>query len=303
MVLDGVSLQVSQGEIAGLVGESGSGKSMLGSAIGGLLPRGCEAHAGQILWRGQNLIGATEDMLSTLRGSQMAYVFQEPMTALNPTLRVGRQLVDVIRRHAQPDTTAAKALALGLLADVRIEAPQEVFEAWPHQLSGGMRQRVLIAMAFSCKPALIVADEPTTALDVTVQAQVLSLLLTLARERGTAVLLISHDIGVIRRACETVYVMYAGHIVERGRTAAVLDAPQHPYTRALLDGLPGRLPPKTRLNALPPGEPAASGCAFRSRCVAAFNRCGEVPPMTACGPEGAAACWLKQPMKIEGETA
>jgi peptide/nickel transport system ATP-binding protein len=302
-VLDSVSLQVSQGEIAGLVGESGSGKSMLGSAIGGLLPRGCEAHAGQILWRGQNLIGASEDMLSTLRGSQIAYVFQEPMTALNPTLRVGRQLVDVIRRHAQPDATAARALALSLLADVRIEAPQDVFEAWPHQLSGGMRQRVLIAMAFSCKPAMIVADEPTTALDVTVQAQVLSLLLTLARERGTAVLLISHDIGVIRRACETVHVMYAGHIVERGRTAAVLDAPQHPYTRALLEGLPGRLPPKARLNALPPGGPAASGCAFRSRCASAFDRCSEVPPLTALAYEGAAACWLNQPIKVEGESA
>lgn len=302
-VLDSVSLQVSEGEIAGIVGESGSGKSMLGSAIGGLLPRGCEAHAGRILWRGQNLIGASEDKLSTLRGSQMAYVFQEPMTALNPTLRVGRQLVDVIQRHAEPDAAAAKALALALLADVRIEAPQDVFEAWPHQLSGGMRQRVLIAMAFSCKPALIVADEPTTALDVTVQAQVLSLLLTLARERGTAVLLISHDIGVIRRACETVFVMYAGRIVERGRTAAVLDAPQHPYTRALLDGLPGRLPPKTRLNALPPGGPVASGCAFRSRCASALDRCGEVPPLTARGPEGAAACWLNQPTKVEGEAA
>ena len=302
-ILDSVSLQVGEGEIAGLVGESGSGKSMLGSAIAGLLPRGCEAASGQVLWRGQNLIGANEDALSSLRGSQIAYVFQEPMTALNPTLRVGRQLVDVIRRHAQPDVAAAEALALGLLADVRIETPQEVFEAWPHQLSGGMRQRVLIAMAFSCKPALIVADEPTTALDVTVQAQVLSLLLTLARERGTAVLLISHDIGVIRRASETMYVMYAGRIVERGRTAAVLDAPRHPYTRALLDGLPGRLQPKARLNALPPGGPASSGCAFRSRCASAFDRCGEVPPLPTQPPAGAAACWLSQPINVEGESA
>lgn len=299
-VLDGISLQVGEGEIAGLVGESGSGKSMLGSAIGGLLPRGCEVNAGQILWRGQNLIGASEAVLSALRGSQIAYVFQEPMTALNPTLRVGRQLVDVIRRHAQLDAAAAKALALALLADVRIDAPQDVFEAWPHQLSGGMRQRVLIAMAFSCKPALIVADEPTSALDVTVQVQVLSLLLTLARERGTAVLLISHDIGVIRRACETVYVMYAGRIVERGRTAAVLDAPEHPYTRALLDSLPGRFQPKARLNALPAGGPAASGCAFRSRCASAFDRCGEVPPLVALPSAGAAACWLNQPVSVEG---
>jgi peptide/nickel transport system ATP-binding protein len=302
-VLDSVSLQVSEGEIAGLVGESGSGKSMLGSAIGGLLPRGCEASAGRVLWREQNLVGADEAALSALRGSQIAYVFQEPMTALNPTLRVGRQLIDVIRRHAEPDAVTAKALALRLLADVRIDAPQEVFDAWPHQLSGGMRQRVLIAMAFSCKPALIVADEPTTALDVTVQAQVLSLLLTLARERGTAVLLISHDIGVIRRACDSVHVMYAGRIVERGRMDAVLNAPKHPYTRALLDCLPGRLQPKARLNALPPGESATSGCAFRTRCGSAFERCSEVPPLSVGSDAGAAACWLTHPMRLEGESA
>ncbi|MBC7939525.1 MAG: ABC transporter ATP-binding protein, partial [Chitinophagaceae bacterium] len=237
-LLRGISLDIEAGEIVGLVGESGSGKSMLGSALGGLLPRGCTPVAGRVLWRGRDLLQAEERERAALRGAQIAYVFQEPMTALNPTLRIGRQLVDVIRRHGT--SADAPATARQMLADVRIEDPAQVYDAWPHQLSGGMRQRVLIAMAFSCKPALIVADEPTTALDVTVQAQVLSLLLAMAREHGTAVLLISHDIDVIRRACETVHVMYAGRIVERGPTAAVLGAPRHPYTRALLDCLPGR---------------------------------------------------------------
>ena len=301
VILDDISLKVSVGEIAGLVGESGSGKSMLGSAIGGLQPINCKITAGRILWRDRDLRGADETVLSALRGSQIAYIFQEPMTALNPTLSIGRQMVDVIRRHTDPDEGSARGKALKLLADVRIDSPEDVFNAWPHQLSGGMRQRVLIAMAFSCTPALIVADEPTTALDVTVQAQVLTLLLRLARDRRTAVLLISHDIGVIRRTCETMHVMYAGRIVERGNTAAVLAAPRHPYTRALLDCLPGRVQPKTRLNALSTSLQTMPGCSFRARCQSAFNQCSEVPPMTDVLSVGAAACWLTQQNPLAGE--
>ena len=300
-ILDGISLKVSEGEIAGLVGESGSGKSMLGSAIGGLQPMNCKITEGRILWRDRDLRGADEALLSALRGSQIAYIFQEPMTALNPTLSIGRQLVDVIRRHADPDSGSARHRALKLLADVRIDSPEDVFNAWPYQLSGGMRQRVLIAMAFSCTPALVVADEPTTALDVTVQAQVLTLLLTLARERRTAVLLISHDIGVIRRACETVHVMYAGRIVERGSTAAVLAAPRHPYTRALLDCLPGRARPKSRLKTLPTSMQTMPGCCFRARCHSAFHQCSEVPPLANILSGGAAACWLTQQDQLEAD--
>jgi peptide/nickel transport system ATP-binding protein len=299
--LDDISLKVSVGEIAGLVGESGSGKSMLGSAIGGLQPINCKITAGRILWRDRDLRGADETVLSALRGSQIAYIFQEPMTALNPTLSIGRQMVDVIRRHTDPDEGSARGKALKLLADVRIDSPEDVFNAWPHQLSGGMRQRVLIAMAFSCAPALIVADEPTTALDVTVQAQVLTLLLRLARDRRTAVLLISHDIGVIRRTCETVHVMYAGRVVERGNTAAVLAAPRHPYTRALLDCLPGRVQPKTRLNALSTSLQTMPGCSFRARCQSAFNQCSEVPPMADVLSGRAAACWLTQQNPLAGD--
>jgi peptide/nickel transport system ATP-binding protein len=301
VILDDISLKVSVGEIAGLVGESGSGKSMLGSAIGGLQPINCKITAGRILWRDRDLRGADETVLSALRGSQIAYIFQEPMTALNPTLSIGRQMVDVIRRHTDPDEGSARGKALKLLADVRIDSPEDVFNAWPHQLSGGMRQRVLIAMAFSCAPALIVADEPTTALDVTVQAQVLTLLLRLARDRRTAVLLISHDIGVIRRTCETVHVMYAGRVVERGNTAAVLAAPRHPYTRALLDCLPGRVQPKTRLNALSTSQQTMPGCSFRARCQSAFNQCSEVPPMADVLSVGAAACWLTQQNPLAGD--
>jgi peptide/nickel transport system ATP-binding protein len=301
VILDDISLKVSVGEIAGLVGESGSGKSMLGSAIGGLQPINCKITAGRILWRDRDLRGADETVLSALRGSQIAYIFQEPMTALNPTLSIGRQMVDVIRRHTDPDEGSARGKALKLLADVRIDSPEDVFNAWPHQLSGGMRQRVLIAMAFSCAPALIVADEPTTALDVTVQAQVLTLLLRLARDRRTAVLLISHDIGVIRRTCETVHVMYAGRIVERGNTAAVLAAPRHPYTRALLDCLPGRVQPKTRLNALSTSLQTMPGCSFRARCQSAFNQCSEVPPMADVLSGRAAACWLTQQNPLAGD--
>jgi len=301
LLLRNVSLDIAKGEIAGLVGESGSGKSMLGSAIGGLLPRGCAAVAGRVLWRGGDLLQADERDRNALRGAQIAYVFQEPMTALNPTLRIGRQLTDVIRQHGTGSDAGATATAMKLLADVRIEDPAQVFDAWPHQLSGGMRQRVLIAMAFSCKPALIVADEPTTALDVTVQAQVLTLLLALAREHRTAVLLISHDIGVIRRACETVHVMYAGRIVERGTTSAVLARPQHPYTKALLACLPARAQPKARLNALPPAGTPLPGCAFRARCPAAFGRCAHEPPLsdTTMTTTGAAACWLNHAGEIK----
>jgi peptide/nickel transport system ATP-binding protein len=300
-ILDSISLQVREGEIAGLVGESGSGKSMLGSAIGGLQPMNCKITEGRILWRDRDLRGADEALLSSLRGSQIAYIFQEPMTALNPTLSIGRQLVDVIRRQTEPDSSSARHRALKLLADVRIDSPEDVFNAWPYQLSGGMRQRVLIAMAFSCTPALIVADEPTTALDVTVQAKVLTLLLTLARERRTAVLLISHDIGVIRRACETVHVMYAGRIVERGSTTAVLAAPRHPYTRALLDCLPGRARPKSRLKTLSTSMQTMPGCCFRARCHLAFQQCSEVPPLADISSGDAAACWLTQQDQLKGE--
>jgi peptide/nickel transport system ATP-binding protein len=289
-LLNGVSMDISQGEIVGLAGESGAGKSMLGAAINGLLPNGCIPVSGQIIWKSESLLGASASRLHGLRGAEIATIFQEPMTALNPTLRIGRQLMDVIRTHRLSDD--AKAYALRHLSDVRITEPQTTFEAWPHQLSGGMRQRVLIAMAFMCRPSLIVADEPTTALDFNVRNQVLDLLLTLAREQGTAVLLISHDIGVIQKSCQRIHVMYGGRIVEQGSTDQVLNAPHHPYTKALLKCLPHRAEPRSWLQALSSDERRLPGCSFRARCDCAEERCVEVPALMVIGERARqSACW------------
>jgi peptide/nickel transport system ATP-binding protein len=290
-LLRGLTLQIEEGRIVGLAGESGSGKTLLGAAISGLLPAGVAITGGSLLWRGEDLRGASEARLQRLRGAEIATIFQEPTTALNPTLRIGRQMTDAIRTHRP--ASDARALARQMLDEVRIDDPAGVLDAWPHQLSGGMRQRVLIAMAFACRPSLIIADEPTTALDVTVQAQVLSLLATLAREHRTAVLLITHDMGVVRRCCDEVHMLYAGRIVESGATADVLRAPRHPYTRALLDALPERAAPKSALRTLPSLPAAASGCAFRSRCAHALDRCREEPAMQpAAAAPHRAACWL-----------
>ena len=290
-LLRGVTLDIEEARIVALAGESGSGKTILGAAIPGLLPPGVAVTGGRLLWRGEDLRGASEARLRALRGPEIATIFQEPMTALNPVLRIGRQMTDVIRTHRP--ASDAHTLARQMLAEVRIDDPAAVLEAWPHQLSGGMRPRVLIAMAFACRPALIVADEPTTALDVTVQAQVLALLATLAREHRTAVLLITHDMGVVRRCCDEVHMLYAGRIVESGPTADVLRAPRHPYTRALLDALPERAAPKSPLPALPALPAATSGCAFRSRCADLMDRCHDQPSMqpSPSAPHRA-ACWL-----------
>ena len=296
-LLRGLTLQIDEGRIVGLAGESGSGKTLLGAAISGLLPAGVAVTGGRLLWRGEDLRGASEARLQRLRGAEIATIFQEPTTALNPTLRIGRQMTDAIRTHRP--ASDARALARQMLDEVRIDDPAAVLDAWPHQLSGGMRQRVLIAMAFACRPSLIIADEPTTALDVTVQAQVLSLLATLAREHRTAVLLITHDMGVVRRCCDEVHMLYAGRIVESGPTGHVLRAPRHPYTRALLDALPERAAPKSALRTLPSLPAAASGCAFRSRCAQASDRCREEPAMQpAAAAPHRAACWLGAPYEI-----
>lgn len=279
-VLSDVSLAVAEGQIVGLAGESGAGKSMIGAAINGLLPEQCIACGGEILWRGEDLLRAPEARRRQLRGHQIATIFQEPMQALNPTIRIGKQLADVISTHSK-DAADQSAMALESLSDMRITDPHAVLQAWPHQLSGGMRQRVLIAMAFLCKPALIVADEPTTALDATVRAQVLELLVSLARKKKTAVLLISHDFDSIGKCCELINILYQGRIVERGATQAVLAKPLHPYTRGLLDCLPGRSARRTRLRALPQASSVMPGCAFRNRCSLSGEQCVEEPPSNA----------------------
>ncbi|RVT90982.1 dipeptide ABC transporter ATP-binding protein [Sphingomonas crocodyli] len=248
-VIDGVSLHVGAGEIVGLVGESGSGKSVTAMSLLRLLPRLKTRYGAgsKISVLGHDVLALDDAKLRDMRGSNLSIIFQEPMTALNPVVRIERQMCEVIRRHRDVTPEAARDIAFKLLADTHIADPERALRAFPHELSGGMRQRVMIAMAFSCDPSLIIADEATTALDVTVQAQILSLLTERARETGTAVLMISHDLAVINQTCDRVYVMYKGAIVEEGATAKVIAAPDHPYTRALLNALPGRCAPRTRL--------------------------------------------------------
>lgn len=296
--LNGVNLQVRQGEIVGLVGESGSGKSVTAMAILRLLQQDAfRVKAGSITVLGRDVFALSEPELLAMRGRDVAMIFQEPMTALNPTRRVGRQLVDVIRRHQPVSPAKALEQAERLLRDMYIGDPVDVLNRYPFELSGGMRQRIMIALAFSCNPSLLIADEPTTALDVTVQRQVLLLLREKARALGTAVLFITHDMAVVSQFCDRVYVMYAGSVVEQSPTGPLIESPAHPYTRALLRGLPENALPRTELPAIPGHAPDLSalpeGCPFRDRCSFADEQCRQKPllePMPGV-PGRAYACW------------
>jgi oligopeptide/dipeptide ABC transporter ATP-binding protein len=283
-VVRGVDLRIAPGEVVGLVGESGSGKSMTALAVMRLLPPGGAVTSGRVLFRGQDLRACSVGELNRLRGSQIGMIFQDPLTALNPALSVGRQLVDTIRTHQPLGRRAAAARAEELLALVGIPYPRQRLLAFPHELSGGMRQRVMIALAVSCNPSLLIADEPTTALDVTVQAQVMDLLYRIRSEFGIAILFISHNLELVAEISTRVTVMYAGRVVESGDVRALFASPLHPYTRQLLrciprlDGSRGAmptiqgLPPK--IGALPPG------CPFALRCDLAEPRCSaEEPPI------------------------
>jgi peptide/nickel transport system ATP-binding protein len=297
--LDGITLSVGAGEIVGIVGESGCGKSVTAMLSLRLLPDGrYRVLTGDVSLLGHDMLTAPEAELVQLRGGQAAMVFQEPLTALNPTRRIGRQMIEVIRRHRPIDKAGATALAIQLLGDMRIADPAEVMERYPFELSGGMRQRVLIALAFSSDPAIVIADEPTTALDVTIQRQVMSLLRRRARQSNAAILFITHDMGLISQYTDRVYVMYAGRVVETGPTGSVLAAPAHPYTRALLDCLPEEAAAKAALPAIPGNVPDLRhppvGCGFAGRCAHAVARCSERPPLVPLddGQDHQAACWL-----------
>jgi len=237
-ILNDVNVRIDKGEVVGLVGESGSGKSMTGYTITGLQPANCVITGGSVRFQGLELAGQSEEQLRTIRGRRIAYIFQEPMAALNPGFRIGSQIMDIIQLNAQCDSDQARLRLRQLLEEVQIRDPDRVLNSWPHELSGGMLQRVLIACAFACSPELIIADEPTTALDVSVQNQVLSILRNLTEEHGTAVLFISHDLMLIQRLCSRVYVMLNGQVVESGAVAEVMQHPQHPYSRALINCLP-----------------------------------------------------------------
>ncbi|WP_062119692.1 ABC transporter ATP-binding protein [Aureimonas sp. AU40] len=299
--VDGVSFDVERGEVLGLVGESGSGKTQTLLSILGLILDPNAELSGSVRLGGEELAGMAPRRLRRIRGAKAAMIFQDPMTALTPVHKVGAQIVEQIRAHSGLSAKAAREKALSLLAEVGIPDPAGVFTRYPHQLSGGMRQRVVIAMAVSCEPSLIVADEPTTALDVTVQAQILALLDRLRRDHGTGIVFVTHDLGVVSEIADRVAVMYAGRIVESGPVEALFSAPRHPYTHGLFNSIPplrGPRPPRlTGIPGLPPSNGAPiEGCAFAPRCVYAFAPCAARPPLV---PEGAqsVACFLPDAAK------
>ncbi len=295
--LQDVSFDVLPGEILGVVGESGAGKSMTGNAIIGLLEPPGRISRGEVLFAGRDLTRLDQAALRRIRGREIGAIFQDPLTSLNPLYRIGDMLVETLQTHLPLSAAEARRRAIAMLAEVGIPAPQERFHHYPHQFSGGMRQRVVIALALCTEPRLVIADEPTTALDVSVQAQIINLLKRLCRERRTAVILITHDMGVIAETADRVCVMYAGRIVEIGPVRQVIKHPLHPYTRGLMAAIPhlggvaeelaqidGSMP---RLDAIPPG------CAFNPRCPRCFAPClGAVPPLWEVEPQHQAACFL-----------
>lgn len=291
--VDEVSFEIAEGQILGLAGESGSGKTMTALALLGLLPAGART-SGRALFGGRDLLTLARRDLRRIRGRQIALVLQDPMTALHPLLRIETQLTEHVRQHLGLTRSQARRRAADLLATVRIPDPQGALAAYPHQFSGGMRQRIAIASALACEPRLLIADEPTTALDVTVQAGILRLLDRLRRERGVSVVIITHDLGVLSAVADELCVMYAGRMVERGRTGDLLSAPRHPYTHALLGALPmaagsaGMRP----IPGTPPSLGAVpAGCAFHPRCSFAQDRCrAAVPALAEVGDGHKSAC-------------
>jgi peptide/nickel transport system ATP-binding protein len=277
-VVRGVSFRLEEGQSLGLVGESGSGKTMTALAILGLLPDGAKV-GGAIRFEGRDIAGASEAEMQKLRGDRIGMVFQEPMTALNPLHRIGDQIAEPLRLHRGHSQARARAEAVRLIERVRLRDPEKLARAYPFQLSGGERQRAMIAMALACSPKLLIADEPTTALDVTVQARILDLLAELGAASGLSIILVSHDLAVIARHCRRVLVLYGGAAMEEGPVEAVLHQPLHPYTRALLAARPKLGGRRERLASIPGGGGAASqGCAFATRCPLALPACRDDPP-------------------------
>ncbi len=296
LALDDVSFTIAPGEILGVVGESGAGKSLTGAAIIGLLEPPGRVASGQILLDGQRIDNLPADAMRKIRGKRIGAIFQDPLTSLNPLYTVGRQLVETIQVHLGLDAAAARQRAVALLQSTGIPAAEQRIDQYPHQFSGGMRQRVVIALALAAEPALIVADEPTTALDVSIQAQIIALLKTLTKEQGAAVMLVTHDMGVIAEACDRVAVMYAGRVVEIGPVADVIHQPAHPYTVGLMGSIPAMDEERERLmqidGAMPRLNAIPAGCAFNPRCPRAMDRCrSERPDLLPAGATRA-ACWL-----------
>jgi len=302
--VDGIGFSLQAGRTLGIVGESGCGKSVTALSIMGLLPKSQgRVSAGSIRFDGVDLLALPPARMRDLRGNRIAMIFQEPMTSLNPAFTIGAQIVEAIVRHRRVSREAARAQAVEMLQRVRIPSPQRRVDDYPHKLSGGMRQRAMIAMALACEPRLLIADEPTTALDVTIQAQILDLMRTLRRETGSAIVLITHDMGVVAELADDVVVMYAGRIVEHAPVRELFARPQHPYTIGLLGSIPRLDLEQERLAAIegqvPTPTTRVAGCAFSARCPFAQARCHEaVPPLAGIGDGHAVACW-RAPLDAE----
>jgi len=297
--VDGVDLEIFAGKTLGVVGESGCGKSVTGLSVMRLVAPPGRIVEGEILLRGENLLSLSDREMRDRRGGDLGMIFQEPMTSLDPLYPVSDPLIEALQAHSKMTKKDALAEGIRLLGAVGIPEPERRIRSYPHQLSGGMRQRVMIAVALSCKPAVLIADEPTTALDVTVQAQILALLRDLQRDSGTALLLITHNLGLVAENCDTVAVMYAGKVVERAPMRAIFREPRHPYTQGLLRAVP-RLdhPPKQPLPTIAGMVPnplrLPSGCRFRARCPWAIAKCAtEEPPLMDIGPGHVSACWVQ----------
>ena len=296
LALDDISFDIAPGEVLGVVGESGAGKSLTGAAIIGLLESPGRIASGEIFLEGGRIDNLPPDKMRLVRGRRIGAVFQDPLTSLNPLYTVGRQIVETIRAHLPVTAQEARKRAISLLEDTGIPAAKERIDHYPHQFSGGMRQRVVIALALAAEPKLIVADEPTTALDVSIQAQIIQLLKRVCSERGAAVMLITHDMGVIAETCDRVAVMYAGRVAEIGPVRDVVLAPLHPYTKGLMGSIPSLTSDAERLTQIPGTMPRLtaipSGCAFHPRCPFAFDRCRVERPELIPVKTSGVACWL-----------
>ncbi|NRG47159.1 ABC transporter ATP-binding protein [Bacillus sp. CRN 9] len=297
--LKNINFSIAEKEVVGIVGESGSGKSITALTILGLLEKNADIASGEITYRGDNLLALSKKEIQTIRGKKIAMVFQEPMTALHPTMKVGEQLSEVIRRHRNVSRKEAKRLMLVALNDVHIHQPEYVAKQYPFELSGGMRQRIVIALAMAAPPDLLIADEPTTALDVTIQHEILQLMKELNEKKGTSILFITHDLGVVSQICNRTIVMYAGEVIESGETKDVLYTPQHPYTKALIEALPdgknANVPLKAIQGEVPNLMERPIGCAFATRCSHIMETCKTNPPALAHWQnQHDVACWLER---------
>jgi peptide/nickel transport system ATP-binding protein len=305
--IDDVSFDIAPGEVLGVVGESGAGKSITGTAVIGLIEPPGRIAGGQVLLRGERIDNLPPEAMRKIRGKRIGMVFQDPLTSLNPLYRIGDQLVETITTHTTLSNAQARDKALSLLNEVGIPAPEMRIDAYPHQFSGGMRQRVVLALALAAEPELVIADEPTTALDVSVQAQIIALLKRLCRQHGAAVMLITHDMGVIAETADRVAVMYAGRIAEIGPVRDVIKAPLHPYTTGLMGSIPSLTGESDRLTQIPGSMPRLTaipnGCAFHPRCPRAFVPCNTFRPDLQPEARSQVACWLYHPYPVNAAEA